>query len=82
MSQVAGGILCVVCQTTRDITLCDFPLTGRKAGQTCDRPVCRHHAMHEDPDTDYCPAPARLITGPVIARADGPASRGSASRGG
>lgn len=52
---------CVVCGTTRAIKLCDFPLTGPKAGQTCDRPVCVTHATHEDPDTDYCPRHARML---------------------
>ena len=51
---------CVVCSRTVDIVLCDFPLTGPKTGQTCSRPVCRLHATHEEPDTDYCPTHARL----------------------
>ena len=52
---------CVVCGTWRQITLCDFPLTGPKAGQTCDRPVCATHATHAEPDTDYCPSHARVL---------------------
>lgn len=51
---------CVECKTTRNIKLCDWPLTGAKAGQTCDRPVCSEHALHREPDTDYCPAHAQL----------------------
>lgn len=41
--------------------LCDFPLKGEKAGKTCDRPLCDKCAVHRDPDTDFCPAHARLI---------------------
>jgi len=52
---------CVVCFTTKDIKLCDFPLRGEKTGQTCDRPVCRWHAHHIEPDCDLCPAHARLL---------------------
>lgn len=42
--------------------LCDFPLTGKKAGKTCDRKLCDAHAKRQpvttlDPsDTvDFCP---------------------------
>lgn len=52
---------CVVCQRTRDIKLCDYPLHGEKAGTTCDRPVCALHAHHVEPDTDYCPSHARVL---------------------
>ena len=38
--------------------LCDFPLVGPKAGRTCDRALCRAHAEHAGPNTDYCPAHA------------------------
>ncbi len=41
--------------------LCDFPLTGAKAGSTCDRPVCENHAIHREPDTDYCPTHGRMV---------------------
>jgi hypothetical protein len=34
--------------------LCDFPLKGRKAGQTCDRKMCDSHAAGVGPDRDYC----------------------------
>jgi hypothetical protein len=36
--------------------LCDFPLTGPKAGKTCDIPMCEKCATHFDQDTDYCRA--------------------------
>jgi hypothetical protein len=35
--------------------LCDFPLTGSKTGQTCDRPMCKRHSFHvPGKDEDYC----------------------------
>ncbi len=40
--------------------LCDFPLTGAKAGKTCDRSLCAACAVHVDPDIDYCPTHARM----------------------
>jgi hypothetical protein len=52
---------CVVCRTTRDLKLCDGPHpTKRDPKRTCDAPVCRHHALHVDPDWDFCPRCARL----------------------
>lgn len=46
--------------------LCDFPLKGRKAGKTCDRPLCSGCAERQrttaDGDTvDFCPAHARQL---------------------
>ncbi len=41
--------------------LCDFPLKGEKAGKTCDRSLCARCATHVEPDTDYCPAHAKLV---------------------
>jgi hypothetical protein len=58
---------CVVCQSSRDLRLCDFPLQGGKAGRTCDRPVCGAHATHEAPDTDYCPSHAGTTPGRPVA---------------
>jgi hypothetical protein len=53
---------CQSCGTTRGaFVLCDFPLTGAKAGQTCSRVLCTSCATHVDPDLDYCPAHARLL---------------------
>jgi hypothetical protein len=48
---------CVVCNcpdTMATMKLCDYPLQD-KLGRTCDAPVCVEHAMHVEPDTDYCP---------------------------
>lgn len=41
--------------------LCDYPLTGAKAGKTCDRPICAGCTTHIPPDTDYCRTHAELI---------------------
>mgnify|MGYP001566962773 CR=1 FL=1 len=60
-SRMAPAKNCVVCHTQYNIKLCDYPLTGDKQGQTCDRPVCGTHAVHQDPDTDYCPSHARVL---------------------
>ena len=52
---------CVVCNvpdTLATMKLCDGPRNGGKPGQTCDAPVCVEHALHIEPDTDYCPAHA------------------------
>ena len=57
----ARGKQCVVCKTQYDIRLCDYPLRGAKQGQTCGRPVCGAHAMHQPPDVDYCPSHARVL---------------------
>jgi hypothetical protein len=39
--------------------LCDYPLPD-KSGRTCDALVCVEHALHVEPDTDYCPQHATL----------------------
>jgi len=39
---------------------CDFPLTGRKAGKTCDVHLCDRCATNVAPDRDYCPAHVRV----------------------
>jgi hypothetical protein len=39
------------------VALCDFPLTGRKAGKTCDKPLCPAHRVKQPGENvDYCPA--------------------------
>ena len=60
------------CKCGRPATqLCDYPLTGAKAGQTCDRDLCDGCAVtvgkhgsgpHAGDTEDYCPAHARLAT--------------------
>ena len=52
---------CVCCGGTRDIKLCDGPHpTQRNPQSTCDAPICRYHALHVEPDWDYCPRCATL----------------------
>lgn len=52
---------CVVCKTkTRDYVLCDGPTAP---GKTCDAVLCRAHAKHVPPDSDYCPLHARAAEG-------------------
>jgi hypothetical protein len=33
--------------------LCDYVAPG--ARKTCDKALCRHHAVNVGPDRDYCP---------------------------
>ncbi len=43
---------------------CDFPLKGKKAGQSCDRPLCDRCATRYDekePGKDFCPVHARFM---------------------
>jgi hypothetical protein len=52
---------CSVCgRKTRDVKLCDFPVS---AGQTCDAVLCPGCASHREPDTDYCPLHAAAVGG-------------------
>lgn len=51
--------LCSACKSRRHTKLCDFPLSGKKAGKTCDAPLCDRCAEHVGPDRDYCPPHAR-----------------------
>lgn len=44
----------------RATKLCDFPLSGAKAGKTCDADICDRCATRIDTDVDYCPPHARL----------------------
>lgn len=65
---------CSVCKADSATLLCDFPLSGKKSGQTCDRALCRRCAVQiKGPEpqlgiaiaavladtVDYCPAHAR-----------------------
>lgn len=47
--------------SSRGEYLCDFPLKGKKEGQTCDRPMCRRHAKLIKHNTHYCPAHAKAV---------------------
>ncbi len=41
--------------------LCDFRLTGRKEGKTCDAKLCDDCAMPAGPGLDYCPPHTRFV---------------------
>jgi hypothetical protein len=55
---------CLVCnqpETLCTIRLCDGPHpTRRNPALTCDAVICTDHAVHVEPDTDYCPRCAKL----------------------
>ena len=59
-SHVARPKPCAICGQ-RSSKLCDFPLTGRLAGQTCSRPLCVACAVHQKPDLDFCPVHAKML---------------------
>jgi hypothetical protein len=50
---------CAVCGNTSD-RLCDWKLTGAKAGKTCDKKLCGRCSTKTTPDKDLCPAHARM----------------------
>lgn len=57
---------------------CDFPLTGRKAGKTCDRDLCASCAVKvgthgassafKGDSVDYCPPHAKQVRLPGATR--------------
>jgi ribosomal protein S14 len=73
--QLPAGTAAIVCTRGRNskpcaycgrphTRLCDFfPLTGPKAGKTCDEPMCTSCATRPDAtqDLDYCRAHARSL---------------------
>lgn len=53
---------CRACGAKADpIILCDWKLTGAKAGKTCDAPSCRSCATSVGDDKDLCPPHARAL---------------------
>lgn len=50
---------CSACGSGEATRLCDFPLSGRKAGKTCSAGLCDRCTARSG-DTDLCPAHARL----------------------
>lgn len=52
--------LCEACKSEPHAVLCDYPLSGPKAGKTCDRKLCARCAVHAGPNRDLCPAHAKL----------------------
>ena len=51
---------CSQCSTPHT-KLCDFPLTGPKAGKTCDAKLCDAHAVATGNGLDHCPPHARYV---------------------
>ena len=51
---------CKACKDRPATRQCDWPLTGRAAGKTCDANLCERCAVHVGEDRDYCPAHARV----------------------
>jgi hypothetical protein len=52
---------CSVCncpETMCTMKLCDYPVSD---SQTCDCPICVEHALHIEPNTDYCPQHTTLV---------------------
>lgn len=49
-----------------EVALCDYPLSGRKAGKTCDRSMCARCRHAQGPDVDYCPVHANQKTLEII----------------
>jgi hypothetical protein len=83
---LGGGATAIVCSRgqrpkmcacgRRSTKLCDFPLTGKAAGRTCDRPVCDAHAHrqgahesgpHKGDSIDYCQAHHELALKGTVA---------------
>jgi hypothetical protein len=55
--------LCATCKRRPSTKLCDFKLTGRKAGKTCDAKLCDACAVSGGAGIDYCPPHARIRHG-------------------
>ncbi len=51
---------CRHCGRHRGTRQCDFPLTGKKAGKTCDAYLCDGCAVKVDVERDYCPPHATI----------------------
>jgi hypothetical protein len=55
---------CIVCQRSEaqtPLVLCDAVVRPDKVkgSRTCDAAVCARHAVHREPDLDYCPRHAQ-----------------------
>jgi hypothetical protein len=55
-----GSDRCEACGRAGARQLCDYPLAGRRAGETCDRRLCAGCATRVGA-RDLCPAHARLV---------------------
>jgi hypothetical protein len=51
---------CTACKDRPHTKLCDFPLTGDRAGKTCSVRLCDRCAVEAGPDLDYCPPHAKV----------------------
>lgn len=54
-----GGERCCICGKPSS-KLCDFKLTGAKAGKTCDKKLCARCAHKVADGVDYCPVHWRM----------------------
>jgi hypothetical protein len=45
---------CKFCSRYADLE-CDFPFTGKKAGKTCDVPMCLRCSTKQNDGKDFCP---------------------------
>lgn len=55
---------CTACKERPHSRLCDFPLTGDKAGKTCSVRLCDRcavRAVRDGKEVDYCPPHARIV---------------------
>ncbi len=51
---------CDVCKERPHTKLCDYPLSGKKAGATCSRKLCDRCAKQAGLNVDLCPPHAKL----------------------
>jgi len=62
---------CTACSRTAT-KLCDFKLSGKRSGKTCDAPLCDGHAVSAGPDLDHCPAHAAYVAASATSAAAAP----------
>jgi hypothetical protein len=53
---------CSNCHTPNAQLACEFDLTGSKAGQRCNKPLCRICAKRSVPGRNLCPPHHKLLT--------------------
>lgn len=61
----APRALCSACKEHEHELLCDYPLTGARAGQTCSAKLCRRCARRVE-GRDLCPPHARRVALPEM----------------
>jgi len=57
-SRASSSKRCVECNGRASL-LCDYPLSGEKTGQTCDRNLCGR-CTHKHEGKDFCYAHSKL----------------------